>query len=315
MELNKTESQTPKIIVITGPTATGKTALGALLAKTLGGEVVSADSMQIYKYMDIGSAKPAESEMLGVPHHMIDVVPPSEDYSAGRYVSDASACIDDIIRRGKRPVLVGGCALYINSLISGVVFAPGGEAGLRSDLENEYDALGGEAMLNKLREIDPVSAERLHQNDKKRVVRAFEVYKTTGRTISEHDAGTKTAPPRYGAVKFALTFSDRATLYRHINERVDMMISRGLEGEVRGLFDMGVRPGCTSMQAIGYKEMAETILGHNTMDEAVEKIKMESRRYAKRQLTWLRRDAGVRWISWDKEPDIEEGLEVILGSC
>ena len=302
----------PKIIIITGPTATGKTAVGALLAKTLNGEVVSADSMQVYKYMDIGTAKPAESERLGVSHHMIDIVDPREDYSVSRYVSDASLCIDDILRRGKTPILVGGTGLYIDSLLSGRFFAARGDPALRRALEREYDEAGGEAMLRKLREIDPVSSGKLYANDKKRIVRAFEVYKTTGKTIAQHDLETKAVPPRYDAVKTAFMFSDRAELYRHIDRRADTMMSRGLENEVRGLLDMGVTSGSTSMQAIGYKEITGAVLGVCDMASAVENIKMESRRFAKRQLTWLRRDESVKWIIWEKDPDPDTGLMYIF---
>jgi tRNA dimethylallyltransferase len=302
----------PKIIVITGPTATGKTALGALLAKTSDGEVVSADSMQIYKYMDIGTAKPAVGEKLAVTHHMIDIVSPWEDYSVSRYVTDAALCINDILLRGKQPVLVGGTGLYIDSLLSGREFSARGDVELRQSLEEKYDETGGEAMLKKLGEFDPESAAKLHANDKKRIVRAIEAYETTGKKLSQHDQETKALPPRYDAVKFALTFKDRDVLYRRIDSRVDMMLSKGLEGEVRRLLDMGVPQNCTSMQAIGYKEMAGVILGQYSVEEASEKIKMESRRYAKRQLSWLRRDEKVRWIEWDEEPDIEGSVRRIL---
>lgn len=300
---------TPKIIVITGPTATGKTALGALLAKTAGGEVVSADSMQVYKHMDIGTAKPTEEEKLGVPHHMIDVVPPCEDYSAARYIADAANYVDDILMRGKLPILVGGTGLYIDSLLSGRIFSARGDAALRQALETEYDEIGGGAMLRKLSGFDPVSAEKLHANDKKRIVRAIEVYSTSGKTISQHDCETKALPPRYAATKVALTFSDRAQLYARIDNRVDDMIIKGLESEVRSLLEMGVTSDCTAMQAIGYKEMTAAIFGQYSVDDAVEIIKMESRRYAKRQLTWLRRDANIQWITWEKSPDIESCAE------
>jgi len=286
----------PQVIVITGPTATGKTTLGAQLAKMSDGEVVSADSMQIYKHMDIGTAKPACEEKLGVRHHMIDIVPPWEDYSVSRYVTDASSCIDDILHRGKLPVIVGGTGLYIDSLLFGRVFQPRADTTLRFELEKEYDDTGGEALLHKLKEFDPDSAEKLHPNDKKRIVRAIEVYMTTGKRLSQHDLETKSLPPRYEAKKYALTYSDRAELYRRIDARVDIMIKNGLEGEVHNLLEMGVTPGSTSMQAIGYKETVRAILGEYSMGHAAELIKMESRRYAKRQLTWLRRDKAVTWV-------------------
>jgi len=301
-----------KLIVITGPTAAGKSALGALLAKTVGGEVVSADSMQIYKYMDIGTAKPTEAEMLGVRHHMLSVVPPWEDYSVARYVSDAARCIDDILTRGRLPVLVGGTGLYIDSLLSNRDFAVRGDAALRSELEAEYDSIGGEEMLFWLSGIDPESAASLHANDKKRIVRAFEVVKTTGKTISQHNLETQSLPPRYDAAIYALTFAERPRLYASIDARVGRMLAAGLEGEVRRLLGMGVPPGCTAMQAIGYRQMSRVISGEYDEGVAAGDIRRESRRYAKRQLTWLRRGAGVNWITWADEPDISGGARRIV---
>jgi len=304
-------SGAPKIVVITGPTATGKTALGAAFASISGGEVVSADSMQVYKYMDIGTAKPSKEERLGVFHHMIDIVPPWEDYSVSRYVSDAARCIDDILGRGRLPVIVGGTGLYIDSLLTGRWFLPRGDAALRLELEAEYDDIGGRAMLDKLSKFDPESALRLHFNDKKRIVRAMEVNKATGKSLSQHDRETKNAPSRYDAVIIALTFPDRAELYSRIDRRVDAMLRRGLDREVRGLIDMGVPEGCTSMQAIGYKEMVGAIQGLFGFEAAAEKIKMGSRRYAKRQLTWLRRKTDIRWIEWADDVDIDYGVRMV----
>ena len=297
---------TTGIIVITGPTATGKTAISALLAKTINGEVVSADSMQIYKHMDIGTAKPTKEERLGIPHHMLDIVAPHEDYSVARYVSDATLCIDSIIRRGKTPVLAGGSGLYINALLSGRVFSTRGDDTVRRKLESEYDDLGGEIMLSKLREFDPRSAEKLHANDKKRIVRAFEVYISSEKTISQHDIETKTLPHKYESKKFALTFEDRAELYARIDRRVDSMLKIGLVDEVRNLLDMGIPSGCTAMQAIGYKQIADVVLGKFDIDSASDIIKMESRRYAKRQLTWLRRDPDVEWIERGKLTEMKD---------
>lgn len=296
------------VIVITGPTATGKTALGAALAKRLGGEVVSADSMQIYKYMDIGTAKPTKEEMLGIPHHMIDCVSPFESYSAARYVKDASRIADDILSRGKLPVIVGGTGLYIDALIAGTDFARQGDSALREKLLARYDELGGEAMLAELAAHDPVSAEKLHPNDKKRVVRALEVFLSTGIPLSRHDEETKKLPPRYRALKIALSFTDRTELYARIDARVDKMLSLGLIEEVRHLLDMGLTDRHTAMQAIGYKEVCAALSGQCTMDEAIENVKRESRRYAKRQLSWLRHDESINWILWDKTPELEKGL-------
>lgn len=300
----------PKIAVITGPTATGKTALGIALAKKIGGEIVSADSMQIYKHMDIGTAKPSPEEMACIPHHMISIVSPFENYSVSRYVNDASACVDDILGRGKLPIVVGGTGLYIESLISGREFAVAGNESIRAALWVRYDSLGGEAMLKDLGDIDKESAERLHPNDKKRIVRALEIYMSTGMTITEHDMRTKIIPPRYDACVIALSYTDRADLYERINNRVDAMLQKGLLDEVRMLLDMGLTRTQTALQAIGYKELAGVLLDNEDTVTAVERIKMESRRYAKRQLSWFRRDQSVRWILWDKEPDFDNGLQI-----
>ena len=301
----------PKIVVITGPTATGKTKLGVLLCQKTGGEVVSADSMQLYSNMNIGTAKPSEAEMCGVPHHMLGVISPSERYSVSRYVEMASACTDDIIRRAKLPFLVGGTGLYIESLVSGRSFANVSEnEELRDQLESSYDELGGEKMLDILAKSDPETAARLHSNDKRRIVRALEVISLSGKTISQHDEETKLVPNRYDALKIALTYEDRADLYSRIDLRVDLMMEQGLENEVRELLAMGIPSGCTAMQAIGYKELAAAISAESSILEAVEKIKQESRRYAKRQLSWLRRDPKTHWIFWKKEPDFEKGVQV-----
>lgn len=285
-----------KILVVTGPTATGKTALSVELAKKLGGEIVSADSMQIYRGMDIGTAKVTKAEMQNIPHHMIDIADPSEDYSVSRYVEEADAAVRGILSRGRLPIVAGGTNLYIDSLIAGLDFAEKAEdAALRESLNKQYDDMGGEAMLEHLRGFDPERAAKLHPADKRRIVRAVEIYILTGETITRHDEETKKRPKRYDAVKIALTFADRAVLYDRINARVDKMVSDGLFDEVKGLLDSGLSPACTSMQAIGYKEPAAYFRGEMSKDAAIELIKLSSRRYAKRQLTWLRRDTTVLW--------------------
>lgn len=285
-----------KILVVTGPTATGKTTLSVELAKKLGGEIVSADSMQIYRGMDIGTAKVTKAEMQNIPHHMIDIADPSEDYSVSRYVEEADAAVRGILSRGRLPIVAGGTNLYIDSLIAGLDFAEKAEdAALRESLNKQYDDIGGEAMLEHLRGFDPERAAKLHPADKRRIVRAVEIYILTGETITRHDEETKKRPKRYDAVKIALTFADRAVLYDRINARVDKMVSDGLFDEVKGLLDSGLSPACTSMQAIGYKEPAAYFRGEMSKDAAIELIKLSSRRYAKRQLTWLRRDTTVLW--------------------
>lgn len=308
MTTDKTKAE---IAVVTGPTASGKTRLSVELAKIFNGEIVSADSMQIYKGMDIGTAKVTPEEMQGIPHHMIDVAYPHEQYSVSRYVEEASACIDGIISRGKLPIVVGGTNLYIDSLISGLSFAdnePDGE--LREKLGEEYDCVGGEKMLEQLRKIDPERAGKLHPADRRRIIRAIEVYELTGKTITQHDAETRQRPARYAAAKIALCFEDRQQLYGRIDERVDKMVGDGLFAEVKSLLDGGLSPEATAMQAIGYKEPAEYFAGRLSMPEAIELIKQSSRRYAKRQLTWLRRDEEVFRIRWGENPDFRQGIQL-----
>ena len=298
-------SDIPNMIVITGPTATGKTALGVAVAKAVDGEVIGADSMQIYRYMDIGTAKPTPAEMDGVPHHMVDIIDPAENYSVSRYVEQATAVADDILARGRVPVVVGGTGLYIDSLVAGREFAENqSDPKLRAMLEQQYDEHGGEAMRAMLHSFDPDRAEKLHPADKRRIVRAIEVYLLSGDTITAHDERTKAVPKRYNAVTYALDFTDRADLYRRIDLRVDRMAVLGLFDEVRALLDRGVPDDCTAMQAIGYKEAVLALRGAMTREEALERIKQSSRQYAKRQLTWLRRDKDIRWVRWDKQPDI-----------
>ncbi len=294
-----------RLVVLSGPTASGKTALGVLLAETLGGEVVSADSMQIYRRMDIGTAKPTAEETRGIAHYMIDVAEPEEDYSVARYVEEAAACVEDILARGKLPILVGGTGLYIDSLLSGRTFAGGAvDPALRQELNERYDEIGAEGLLGELRKVDPERAEKLHPADKKRIVRALEVYILTGKTITQHDRETQAVPPRYDAVRLALDFENRADLYARIDRRVDLMLQRGLTDEVRALLDSGVPRTCTAMQAIGYKEIVRALDGACTLAEAAEDIRRESRRYAKRQLTWLRR-GGYHWLRFQETPDLD----------
>ena len=301
----------PKLVVITGPTASGKTALGVMLAQRLGGEVVSADSMQIYRGMDIGTAKPTPEEMQGVPHHMIDIADPAENYSVSRYAKEASACVDDILARGKLPIVVGGTGLYIDSLIAGRTFADGtADTALRQELNERYDEIGGEGLLGELRKVDPERAAKLHPADKKRIVRAMEVYILTGRTITQHDAETRAVPPRYDAAKIALDFAVRQDLYDRIDRRVDIMVQQGLFDEVRALLAAGVPADCTAMQAIGYKEAVAAVQGKAAPQDAVAAIQLASRRYAKRQLTWLRRDQDLFWLRHEKTPDMDRACRL-----
>ena len=289
-----------RIAVVVGPTASGKTALSVELALRFGGEVVSADSMQIYRKLNIGTAKPTKEEMRGVPHHMLDVADPGESYSVSRYEQEASACVEDILSRGKLPIVCGGTGLYIDALIRGGGFLESGvDTGLRAALEQEWDELGGEAMLAKLKSFDPASAERLHLNDKKRIIRAVEVYLQTGITITEHNARTAALPPRYDAVMIGLRTEPRQILYDRIGRRVTKMLETGLEEEARALLESGDLAG-TAAQAIGYKEMLAYFRGEATLEEAADLIRQKSRNYAKRQLTWFQRDARVNWITYNQ---------------
>ena len=300
----------PKILVICGPTASGKTALAVELALRHHGEVVSADSMQIYRRMDIGTAKPTREEMWGVPHHMLDVADPEEDFSVARYVDMAAKCVDDILSRGKLPILAGGTGLYIDSLLSGRTFAPfQPDSPLRGQLEEQLRREGGAAMLARLAQVDPDSAARLHPNDEKRIVRALEVYQSTGKTITQHNLETQAIPPRYDALTLALAFERREDMWSRIDRRVDQMMDQGLVAEVQGLLDSGVPAKCTAMQAIGYKEMAAALLSGGDVRSAAEEIQLRSRQYAKRQLTWFRRNKAARWLLWGREPDFEAALQ------
>ena len=254
------------IICIAGPTASGKTALAVALAKELNGEVVSCDSMQVYKRMDIGTAKPTPEEMQGIPHHMIDVAEPWEDFSVSRYCEMAAPIVDDIISRGKTAIIAGGTGLYMDSLIRGSAFAPFPSTGVRERLEAQADAEGMEAMLSRLRAVDPDSAARLHLSDRKRIIRALEVFLETGETITEHNRKTQAVPPRYTPLWLGLDFSERGELYRRIDLRVGKMLEMGLIEEIQSLLDSGIPEKATAMQAIGYKEFVDALDGRCTIE-------------------------------------------------
>ena len=286
-----------KIICITGPTASGKTALAVELAKVTNGEVVSCDSMQIYKYMDIGTAKPTFEEMDGVPHHMLDIAEPWEDFSVSRYCETASPIVDDILARGKTAIIAGGTGLYMDSLIRGNTFAPFPSTGCREALEKQASVEGIDAILNQLREVDPVSAARLHPSDQKRIIRAMEVYLETGETITAHNLRTQSIPPKYTPIWFGLEDVRRQDLYDRIDKRVDKMLEAGLLEEIRDLLARGIPEKCTAMQAIGYKEFVAALSGQCAIEEAAVQVQQSSRRYAKRQLTWFRRNPAMHWLS------------------
>ena len=295
------------IICIAGPTASGKTALAVELAKRFNGEVVSCDSMQIYRRMDIGTAKPFPEERQGIPHHMIDVAEPDEDFSVSRYCEMAGPIVDDIVARGKTAIIAGGTGLYMDSLIKGNDFAPFPSTGCRERLEAQCDEMGMEFMMNMLREIDPEAAERIH--DRKRMIRALEVYQETGETITEHNRKTQLIPPKYSPLWFGLDFEPRQALYDRIDLRVDIMLQQGLVEEIRNLLASGIPEKCTAMQAIGYKEFVDALDGRCTIEEAAAQVQQASRRYAKRQLTWFRRNKAMNWLTRMPGEGAEEILE------
>ena len=296
------------LICIAGPTASGKTALSIALAKVLNGEIVSCDSMQVYRRMDIGTAKPTLEEREGIVHHMLDVAEPHEDFSVSRYCEMASPIVDDILARGKTAIIAGGTGLYMDSLIKGNDFAPYPATGRREELEALAARQGIEAVIAQLREVDPESAARLHPSDQKRIIRAMEVYLETGISITEHNRRTQLLPPRYNPVWFALEDTLRENLYARIDRRVEIMLDMGLVDEIRGLLAQGIPPKCTAMQAIGYKEFVDALQGKTTVAQAAAQVQQSSRRYAKRQLTWLRRNDRMHWIVRRTGQDNEEIL-------
>lgn len=298
------------IIVVCGATASGKTALSIEIAREFGGEIVSADSMQIYRHMDIGSAKPTIEERQGVAHHMMDILEPTESFSAAQYAEMAHRCIYDIYSRKRLPVMAGGTGLYINSVINDVDFSDedNSDGKLRNELTKIYEENGAEYLHEMLRAVDEKSAEKIHANNVKRVIRAIEFYRLNNKKLSEHSDEGKLKESRYMPIMLEISW-DRAELYERINRRVDIMFEAGLENEVRELIKMGCTREMTSMQGIGYKETADYIDGKITLDEAKEQIKQGSRRYAKRQLTWFRRDERI--ISLSPENCVEEAFDII----
>ena len=291
--------------MIAGPTASGKTALSVALGKLLDGEVISADSMQLYRGMDVGTAKVTAAEMDGIPHHMLDVAEPEEGFSAARYVEMADPILRDILARGKTAIVAGGTGLYVDALIQGRTFAPCPATGKREALEQEAEERGMDYMLKQLWAVDPDSAARLHLSDRKRILRALEVYQETGKTITAHNLETQTLPDRYRPVWIGLDFKDRQDLYARIDRRVDNMLAQGLLQEIQSLVDRGLSSDCTAMQAIGYKEFLPMLTEGADLSEAVELVKRGSRRYAKRQLTWFRRNPRIHWILQSDPPDLK----------
>ena len=297
-----------KVAAVVGATASGKTALSVSLARLLDGEVISADSMQVYQGLSIATAKPTEAEMQGIPHHLIDFVPLTEEFSVARYCELGHAAIADIAARGKLPIVCGGTGLYVDSLLNNIIFAEIPEnAAIRDSLNETFDAEGGEAMLDRLTQCDPETAAKLHPADKKRIVRALEVYTLSGTTLSEFNRRSRSCPDRYDRVIIGIGYRDRERLYDRINRRVDLMLEAGLTDEARQFYRETT--GKTAVQAIGCKELLPYLEGREDLDTAVERLKRETRRFAKRQLTWFRQNDTIRWIYADEVSSYDELIQ------
>ncbi len=299
----------PPIIVVCGPTATGKTKLGVALAQRFHGEVVSADSMQLYRGMAIGTAQPTPEEMGGIPHHMLAVADPREPYSVGRYVEEAGRCLEDILRRGKQPILVGGTGLYIDSLLSGRDFSPKPPGNSRARLQARAAQEGLQALWTELQGIDPAAAARVHPNDEKRILRALEVWYDSGETISQHNQRTQAVPPRYQAVTLILNYRERQDLYARIDQRVDEMMARGLLDEAKALLANRVPQDATAMQAIGYKELLPALAGQCPLEVAGALVMLSCRKYAKSKLFCFRRNQCCKWFYLEKIPNFPALLQ------
>lgn len=302
-------SEKPKVIVICGPTASGKTALSIELAKKINGEIISADSMQIYKDMSIGTAKPTVEEMQGIKHYLIDFVSPDERYSVAQYKQDAKKTIKEILEKGKTPIIVGGTGLYIDSLIYEIDYTDIKiDENYRKQLEQTAEKEGLDKLYQEAEKIDPDAMKKISQNDKKRIMRVLEIYHSTGKTKTQQELESRKNPVEYDYRIFAINW-DREKLYQRINKRVDIMIEKGLIEEVNQILNK-YKKFPTAMQGLGYKEVVDYINGKYTIEEMIEKIKMETRRYAKRQLTWFRKNKQTIWI--EGENDIQNNIKIIL---
>ena len=300
-----------KVIGVVGATASGKTSLAIKIAQKYDGEIISADSMQIYKGMNIATAKPDKEEMCGIPHHIMDFLLPTETFSVSQYVEMAKNKIDDILSRGKIPIVCGGTGLYVRSLVENIQFSPEqADENLRNELNERYEKEGGEVLLKELAEFDEDIAKTLHPSNNKRIIRAIEIYKTTGVTMSEHIRKSKSIPSPYEWTVLGIAYKDRQKLYDRINARVDIMLETGLLEETREFYKQNI--GKTAVGAIGYKELKPYLDGEMTLEQAVENLKQVTRNYAKRQMTWFKKDSYIHWIYADECKDVFEEAEKIV---
>ena len=306
---SKTSISKPSVLAVVGPTASGKTALSILLAERLCGEIISADSRQIYRFLDIGTAKPAVDELRRIPHHFIDILNPDQDYNAGEYGQQARSKIEYLLKQNKQPILSGGSGLYIRAVIDGFFDGPGKSNEIREQLEKEVKTRGSERLFERLKKVDPVSAATMDATKVRRVIRALEVYSITGKTISDLHS-SYLIKPLFEVVQFGLEW-ERKTLYQRIEHRVDRMMEKGLIEEVRWLMKKGYTFGINALNTVGYKEVFDFIEGRQTHEEMVRLIKQNTRRYAKRQLTWFRADKRIRWIPVSERTDWSEVADTI----
>lgn len=297
----------PRLIILTGPTSVGKTGLSIRLASGLSGEIISADSMQVYRHMDIGTAKITGDQMRGIPHHLIDILEPTEEYNVARFKEEAQKAVSEISKRGKLPIIAGGTGFYIQALLYDIDFSDNAQTDYRRELFDAAAEYGNEYLFEKLKEVDPKAASYLHANDVKRVTRALEFYKETGMRISEHNDNERKKEPIYDHAYFVLNMP-REQLYNNIDRRVDDMIENGLVDEVRRLKDMGCTEDTVSMKGLGYKEILRFLSGDISLDEAVYTIKRDTRHFAKRQLTWFKRERDVIWINKDEFDNDDERI-------
>ncbi|WP_435549277.1 tRNA (adenosine(37)-N6)-dimethylallyltransferase MiaA [Desulfobacterium sp. N47] len=299
----------PSIIVICGPTGIGKTSAGIETAQAFGGEIISADSMQVYKYLDIGTAKPTKQETMRVFHHMIDIIDPDEDFSAAKFASMGNEIINRLEKENKVPFIVGGTGLYIKALVHGLFdVKPASDSDFKIHLKKQAKEYGTKFLYDQLKKLDSKAADKIHQNDTFRIIRALEVFESTGVSISEHQKKHGFSENRFNVLKVGLNM-EREALYRQIEKRVDFMIEAGFEDEVKRLLDMNYAADLKSMQSIGYRHMTDYITGRTTLDEAIRTLKQDTRRFAKRQLTWFNADQNIIWV----RPDQVEDIKILVG--